>query len=154
MSASKLRSSTIVSSNSGRIAYSYASGANLTDTLTNIDISGFAGSKYTSYKNVRNRGTGVISMNGNSSGFVFTNSGSIEDSYSNILIYGSKATGFVYENSGSINNTYTLSSVRLSDSNNYPYIGMHNENRVTNNTGKITNSYFLKAIKTDFGKTS
>ncbi|MGN0961913.1 MAG: hypothetical protein ACI4PF_06940, partial [Christensenellales bacterium] len=152
-SVDTLGASAFVFTNSGRIAYSYAIGGNYSENLIGQDIGNFTGFNYTN-SNTRLRSTGVISLNGNSSGFVYNNSGSIDDSYSNILVYGAKATGFVYTNSGTINNVYTLSSVRKSDSNNYPFISMLNENRVTNNSGTIDNAYYLKVVSSDFKNSS
>ena len=103
-------------------------------------------------------GTGSISIRGNSSGFVYNNNGSIEDCYSNILVYGIRASGFVFYNAGNIHNVYTMSSVRLQDSNNYPFISMKKgtNNREINMTDNSTvvNAYFLKATVEELNKAS
>lgn len=148
-----LGASSFVFYNSGRIAYSYASGANYAGSKGNItginDLTVFTGNSYKNEIQLRMRNTAVISESGNTSGFVYNNSGSINDSYSNILVYGNKSVGFVYQNSGIINNVYTLSSILASDTNNNVFISLTNNNTETNNTGTITNAFYLKVIQSD-----
>ena len=77
--------------------------------MTGLNLNGFTGSNYPdSLKGLRMMGSAVIALNGGyASGFVYNNTGTVQDSYSNILIYANRATGFVYSNSGNINNVYT-----------------------------------------------
>lgn len=150
-----LGASAFVFTNSGKIMYSYAAGANYSTNNTGLnDLSSFVGESYKNTIQLRNRGTAVVSESGNSSGFVYNNTGSIDDCYSNILVYGNKSVGFVYQNSGSVNNVYTLSSVLQSDTNNNPFISVIDNNTKANNTGSITNAYYLKVINSDTNKLS
>ena len=145
-------SSAFVFENAGRIAYSYASSTSqYPKNLTGItDLENFVGVGYDNL-GIRLKNTGAISIGGNSSGFVFKNSGSIQDSYANLLVRGSYSVGFVFENSGIINNVYTLASGVYDKDNNYPFIAMEDlTNGVARDSGDITNAYFLKAISSDF----
>lgn len=151
-----LGASGFVFENSGKIMYSYSAG--LTGTHTNlmgIDISGYAGSTYSdvSYSTpklpIRYMDTGVVSESGNTSSFVYNNGGSINDCYSNFLVYGSETSGFVYANTGTINNVYTLSSVIAKNGLHNPFISVvteNTENLHANNTGSISNAFFLSVI--------
>lgn len=77
-------------------------------------------------------------------GFVYTNSGEINDCYSNVRISTNAPTaGFVYTNSGTIKNTYSTSLVREHSLQDAPFVGLNEYNRI-NNTGSISKSYFLK----------
>lgn len=151
-----LGASGFVFENSGKILYSYVAGMTGTNTnLTGINISGFAGSTYSSNAinlttpkiSLRFMDTGVVSENGNTSSFVYTNGGKISDCYSNFLVYGSETSGFVYSNSGEINNVYTLSSVIAKSSIHNPFISMVSGAEAgavePNNSGSITNAFFL-----------
>jgi len=142
--------SAFVFTNNGTIAYSYASGMNSKYNLTGIDnITSFAGVAEYQNKPLRAFSTGVVTENGNASGFVYFNNGKITDSYSNILVSGAESTSFVYSNSGSINNVYTTSIVTEQVASSYPFISLIENYTKPNNSGTITNAYYLKMLNND-----
>ncbi len=127
--------------NSGVIASSYFKGASLTNqTNTTTEFTaGFAvensGKIYTSYvsgdptevreEEVYYQGTqnSIISSN-NITGFVYTNSGSVEDCYSNILLRqsGAFSSGFIFENSGSVKRCFSTSTLESNQTSNYGFL--------------------------------
>ena len=158
----------LVSINEGAIASSYYTGGVLTNvastTGTNVATAGlvvengqnatifgsFTGGAYTSYDAETGQNTLVesrrterdasIQSGARSAGFVYSNNGSITDSYSSMRILSIEASGFVYENggAGTIYRCYTTSI--LSDSSNegvtsvsMPFIGISGTQATTNN---------------------
>ena len=91
--------------------------------------------------------TGGIYSYGFIGGFVHTNNGSVENSYSNIPIISSLgAGGFVYNNAtenSSVKYSYSLSTVRSYSSNNGPFTGLDRKHEVLN-AGLIQNCYYLQ----------
>ena len=152
-----LGASAFVFYNTGRIKYSYSAGARFVEDGIVLSLSGvedltkYTGASYDASQPIRLRSTGVTSESGNTSGFVYSNTGSIDDCYSNILVYGRLSAGFIFENQGAINNVYTLSSVLSSDANNNPFISLIENNTKANNSGTITNAYYVKAVESDRG---
>lgn len=127
--------------NSGVIASSYFKGASLTNqtNTTTEYTAGFvvdnSGEIYTSYvsgdptevkdEQVYYQGTqnSIISSN-NITGFVYTNSGSVEDCYSNILLRqsGAFSSGFIFENSGSVRRCFSTSTLESYQTSNYGFL--------------------------------
>lgn len=108
---------------------------------------------YTNILNQRAVGS-VINSAGNASGFIYSNSGVVSNSYSNILILASGSSGFVFANgaSASINNSFTLSSVQTNDTYHKPFTGVIFEGSTSQslNEGKIENSYYMQVNKNDY----
>ncbi len=108
---------------------------------------------YTNMLNQRAIGA-VINSAGNASGFVYSNSGVVTNSYSNILILASGSSGFVFANnaSASINNSFTLSSVQTNDTYHKPFTGVVFEGSTSTslNNGDIENSYYLQVNNNDY----
>lgn len=82
----------------------------------------------------------------NIGGFVYTNSGTVEDSYSNASIRGqSYSGGFVYENFGTISRCY---SACLNDAENNtahaPFIASKVNEDLAGQTEKLVNCFYLK----------
>ncbi len=78
-------------------------------------------------------------------GFVYQNTGSIDNSYSNLRITSNSATaGFVYDNiDGFIDNCYSASIVREDSKRDMAFVGVDNYNEINNDEQGIINSYFL-----------
>ncbi len=84
----------------------------------------------------------------NISGFVYTNSGTIEDCYSNITLRqsGAFASGFVYENSGNVERCFSTSVLESEQTSNY---GFARYNDVE--TGIIDDCYYLSERDAEVG---
>ena len=147
-----------VGRNNGTINTSYVCG----DTsLMEIQYLSDEDETYSELKNsnlteTRATGSQIISY-GTIGGFVHSNSGAVNNSYSNIKILGdelleetetnpfaaSRSAGFVYSNSGIIEECYTNSKMITNNFAHTPFTGTTLDNTF-NNTGTITNSYFLR----------
>ncbi len=150
--------------NSGIIASSYFKGASLTNqTNTTTEFTaGFvvsnSGRIYTSYvsgdpaeyyssdeptEDVYYKGTqDTIASSNNISGFVYSNSGSVEDCYSNIVLSqsGAFSAGFVFENTGNVKRSFSTSTLESNQTSNYGFV---RTNVSGNGEGKIENCFYL-----------
>lgn len=125
--------------NAGKVLSSYVEGVkeeNSTDPFCNI-------------------GTSLTSTLGVISGFVYTNQGSIKDTYSNILITNNRAndyvflaSGFVYNNEGDglIENSYSASQVTSSKYSQMNFTGITIDGEIKNQ-GKYINNYYYYSSK-------
>lgn len=114
------------------------------------------GEKSTSEENktIRNVKSNIASI-GYIGGFVYTNSGSIKNSYSNIAIENTNskptfAAGFVYinESRAEISLCYTASDILKTDTNQMPFSGVDDAGHSLNN-GVIESSYYYDDTATD-----
>ena len=160
-----------VLSNSGSISASFVKQLDMTNqsNTTSFDTSGFAGlnsgsiitsyveGKETSSELIDEMNYTVYAFEGSSlksnlgciAGFINTNTGIIQDSYSNILIANSTdssrvflASGFVYENSGTIETSYSASQIQNSRFTQMNFSGV-NENGELLANGTYKNCYFF-----------
>lgn len=160
-----------VLSNTGSISSSFVKQLDMTNqsNTTSYDTSGFAGlnsgSIITSYVEGKEtaselidemnytvyafEGSSLKSNLGCIAGFINTNTGIIQDSYSNILIANSTdssrvflASGFVYENSGTIETSYSASQIQNSRFTQMNFSGV-NENGELLANGTYRNCYFF-----------
>lgn len=146
-----------VGQNSGLIASSYFRNATLTNQTSKPTeyTAGFAvensGRIYTSYvsgetslgEEVYYQGdqNEIISSN-NIAGFVYSNTGSVEDCYSNITLSqsGAYSAGFIFENGGTIERCFSTSLLESYQTSNYGFIM---RNVVSNVYGMIEDCYYL-----------
>lgn len=151
-----------VGQNSGIIASSYYLGASLkNETNTTSEFTaGFAvsnsGEIHTSY--VSGQATSnlmfyygednSIQSSYNISGFVYTNSGSVEDCYSNITLRqsGAFASGFVYENSGNVERCFSTSVLESEQTSNYGFARYNDDE-----SGIIKDCYYLSESEASVG---
>lgn len=154
---SNVNLSGFVGQNSGLIASSYFLGGSLkNETNTTSEFTaGFAiensGNIYASYvsgipevdKMYYDGEENTIVSSNNITGFVYTNSGNIEDCYSNIQLRqsGAFASGFVFENSGSIERSFSTSVLESSQTSNYGFARINNINSAS---GKIVDCFYLQ----------
>ncbi len=160
-----------VLSNTGSISASFVKQLDMTNqsNTTSFDTSGFAGlnsgsiitsyveGKETSSELIDEMNYTVYAFEGSSlksnlgciAGFINTNTGIIQDSYSNILIANSTdssrvflASGFVYENSGTIETSYSASQIQNSRFTQMNFSGV-NENGELLANGTYKNCYFF-----------
>jgi len=121
-----------VGKNTKTISYSYVKADD--DTITNINA------KATGYE-VESKGNGIVA------GFVYENSGEINNAYSNLELQTKSAyiAGFVYKNTGKISETYaatTMNSGDLDTNAEQPFVGIDNAGNLLSH-GSIENSYYL-----------
>ena len=148
-----------VGQNSGLIASSYFRNATLRNQTSKPTeyTAGFAvvnsGRIYTSYvsgdtseiaeEEVYYQGTqnAIISSN-NIAGFVYTNTGSVEDCYSNITLSqsGAYSAGFIFENGGTIEKSFSTSLLESYQTSNYGFIM---RNVVDDTYGTVVDCYYL-----------
>ena len=155
---SNVNLSGFVGQNSGIIASSYYSEASLLNetNTTSEYTAGFvienSGEIYTSYVSGRmsnnrmfyDQEDNTIQSSNNISGFVYTNSGSVQDCYSNIQLRqsGAFASGFVFENTGLIERCFSTSVLESEQTSNY---GFARYNNVTEDAGNgIYDCYYLE----------
>lgn len=155
----------LVAVNSGAIAYSYVEGRNsvaivqeegdkniLNTSITRVDVQSFTGYQYENINYTGNlaqsmRSTySAINTNTHAGGFVYSNSGTITNSYANILVNSTaNSAGFVYDNreNGAIKEVYSLSSVRINQRNASQFSGRTSSGAYLNK-GTIEHSVYLK----------
>lgn len=121
-----------VATNSGRIHYSYVKGDEMSTSSTNVRAGGV-----------------LVYSTGNAAGFVYNNTGNINDCYTNIMVDtdASIVAGFVYTNSGNIIRTYTTAYVGSNSEYKAPFVGVDKQSNYLD-TGDISDSYFLQ-LNTD-----
>ena len=126
-------------SNSGKIITSYIEGVENDPGLA----------EDTEYSIYAYEGSSLKSRLGCISGFINTNTGTIQDSYSNILIANSSdnsrvylASGFVYRNSGTIETSYSASQIANSRSTQMNFSGVDESGNLLA-TGTYINCYFF-----------
>ncbi len=159
-----------VGENGGTIASSYLTKTNLqnysTNETTNI-TAGFAGrntgsisysftkadDSTLSVKNAYSTGYTIEQLgNGNVAGFVYTNSGNIDNSYANLELKTKAAyiAGFVYENNGTITESYAATTMNsgLSSFAEQPFVGVDSNGDLLSN-GTLENTYYLMRSSTD-----
>ena len=126
-------------SNSGKIITSYIEGVENDPGLA----------EDTEYSIYAYEGSSLKSRLGCISGFINTNTGTIQDSYSNILIANSSdnsrvylASGFVYKNSGTIETSYSASQIANSRSTQMNFSGVDESGNLLA-TGTYINCYFF-----------
>lgn len=126
-------------SNSGKIITSYIEGVENDPSLA----------EDTEYSIYAYEGSSLKSRLGCISGFINTNTGTIQDSYSNILIANSSdnsrvylASGFVYRNSGTIETSYSASQIANSRSTQMNFSGVDESGNLLA-TGTYINCYFF-----------
>ncbi len=149
-----------VGQNSGVVASSYFKGASLTNQTNNTTefTAGFAvtnsGKIYTSYvsgdpaesaydEEVYYQGKDdFIDSSNNISGFVYSNSGDVEDCYSNIVLLqsGAFASGFIFENSGNIKRCFSTSVLTSNQSSNF---GFMQANNIGAQQGLVEDCFYL-----------
>lgn len=158
-----------VGQNSGVIASSYFKGASLTNqTNTTTEFTaGFAvtnsGKIYTSYvsgdpaevaydEEVYYQGTedSIVSSN-NITGFVYSNSGDVEDCYSNIVLSqsGAFSAGFIFENSGNIKRCFSTSTLESNQTSNY---GFMRANNIGAQQGLVEDCFYISDETANNGK--
>ena len=93
----------------------------------------------------------MVYSTGNAAGFVYENSGNINDCYTNTMIDtdASIVAGFVYINSGSIIRTYTTAYVGSNSEYKAPFIGVDKQSNYLD-SGDISDSYFLQLNSDNF----
>ena len=162
---SNVNLSGFVGVNTGHIASSYFRGASLrnnTNTATEY-TAGFVvnntGEIYTSYVSGERVGDqnemyyvlpdnqaqeNTIMANGNISGFVYSNGGTVADSYSNIhLEYsGFFASGFVYDNTGLVERCFSTSTLESGQTRNYGFARSNNVQQTDDAVG-IYDCFYL-----------
>ena len=94
----------------------------------------------------------VVYSNKQASGFVYSNSGSVDNSYSNIVVAGDSTAGFVYYNrsGATIDSTYTMSSIPANQLTHSPFGARSTDGTTSQNSGSITNSYYLSVSLEDY----
>lgn len=156
---SNVNLSGFVGQNSGLIASSYFLGGSLkNETNTTSEFTaGFAiensGKIYASYvsgipeagKMYYDGEKNTIVSSNNITGFVYSNTGNIEDCYSNIQLRqsGAFASGFVFENSGSIERSFSTSVLESSQTSNYGFARINNINATS---GNIVDCFYLQDV--------
>lgn len=149
-----------VGQNSGVIVSSYFKGASLTNqtNTTNEFTAGFAvsnsGKIYTSYvsgdpkevpfdEEVYYQGTkNSITSSNNITGFVYSNSGDVEDCYSNIVLSqsGAFSSGFIFENSGNVRRSISTSTLESNQTSNYGFL---RTNTISSTEGLLEDCFYL-----------
>lgn len=152
----KVNLSGFVATNSGVISSSYflnGSLKNETNTSTQY-TAGFvlnnSGEIYTSYVSGKADSNDMyykgadnyIKSDNTMSGFVYTNSGSIQDCYSNINLQGggSLTSGFVFENTGDVSKSFSTSVLTSYNTQSYGFARI--------NSGTISEAYWLSEAPT------
>ena len=131
-----------VAINSGRINTSYSKGSGI------------------SSENIRGTNSGVYAIGaGSASGFVFNNTGTIENCYSNLVVSSSASAvaGFVYRNTGVISQAYSASKVTSTSTTTslateLPFVGVGIEGDEVNkllSNGELNNCYYLEILGTN-----
>ncbi|MBP5651776.1 MAG: hypothetical protein J6X00_03830 [Clostridia bacterium] len=162
-----------VLTNSGTISNSYAKGVgitNLSEKAYNSYSAGFVGSNsgkvYNSFAEAENiinfrpdelKSYGwQIQAVGSASGFVYTNSGDIQNAYSKLTIQVNSVNtgGFVYTNSGSIKNAYTTTinaaGIGAGSLAHGPFVGLAWSSTGAKQYGTLEHCYYL-ILDDEFG---
>ncbi len=136
--ASNSQTAGFVAANGGTIVSSYVRGSQ--------QLSEDEDSLYSEY--------GLLSSNGSIGGFVYSNSGSIQDAYSNINIQSNARTaGFVFSNidEGTITNAYSASKISTNSALHMPFIGVDDKSVIQcDDPNNITNVYYYVENNKDF----
>lgn len=157
----------LVGQNSGSIASSYYANASLSNktNTTSEYTAGLvivnSGEIHTSYvsgmmsqdKMYYDADDNYIQSNNNIAGFVYSNSGDVDNCYSNIQLRqsGAFASGFVFENSGNIDKCFSTSVLESQQTSNYGFARL---NSISSTAGTITNCYYLsdKEVNASIGE--
>ena len=136
--ASNSQTAGFVATNNGTIVGSYVRGSQ--------QLSEDEDSLYSEY--------GLLSSNGSIGGFVYNNSGNIQDAYSNINIQSNARTaGFVFNNleEGSITNAYSASKISTNSALHMPFIGVDDKSVIQCvDPNSISNAYYYVENNKDF----
>lgn len=148
----------MVADNIGIVSNSYVKGLGVYNTYSAVDegktggfvatnsnkvTSAFAeGAKILDYRAVEDKNT--VESTGHVGGFVYENTGSIENAYSNVVLAteSSFIGGFVYNNSGKINNSYTT-TINRNNLAHGQFTGVAVDGRSVLNSGEYINCYYL-----------
>ncbi|MBO5955100.1 MAG: hypothetical protein J6Q13_03975, partial [Clostridia bacterium] len=126
-------------SNAGNIAYSYVKADDSTITASNPYSTGYV---------IENKGNGIVA------GFVYSNSGEINNAYANVELETKSAyiSGFVYNNTKTITESYAATSMNSGNDRDtnaeQPFIGVDSAGDLLS-TGTIENSYYLMRSEID-----
>lgn len=126
-------------------------GVNTSSIITSY-VEGVESDKQTlgaDYSQFAKEGSSIKSQKGVISGFIYSNTGSVKDSYSNILIANSidsnnvyLASGFVYMNEGALENCYSASQIKNSVFTQMNFSGVKADGELLAK-GTYTNCYFF-----------
>lgn len=127
-----------VGENTGKISYSYSQADEDTITIANPYATGYK---------IDNKGNGIVA------GFVYTNSGNINNSYANLELQTKSAyiAGFVYNNTGTISESYAATKMNSGINDNIaeqPFVGVDNAGTLLSN-GVLENTYYLMRSNVD-----